>query len=234
MFKKILLLLSLVLLFSSCSHLRPQAQPQAEAETKRALYQCDFGKGKWNADDWQIVKSPRWEGSSHWVQCADHIENYIPEGLCVTDPKIRRDHLEEIYVSMLLKQPFQGNHTFSMDCIFVNGRAPLLVFAPELPKVYGDHLEAVVYDQGINLWHHYFKDGKPSWRRLGFLSLNLEKGKKYKFTVQFQFTSRGVVLVMSCDGNTFGCMLDTDWPKTYYAGITGCEDLDQFFSFRVD
>ena len=232
MLKKSLLFFSFVFFLASCSHVRPEAQQPSQPP--KALYFCDFGEGKWNADEWQLVRSPRWEESSHWVQCADHIENYVSSDLCVTDSKKMQDHWGELYVSMLLKQPFQGNRKFTLECAFVDSMAPLLVIAPELPEVYGEHLEVVVYDKGINLWHHYFQDGKPSWRKLGYLNLNLEKGRKYSLSAQLQFTSRGVMMVMGCEGNTFGCLLDTDWPKDYYVGFTGCEGLNQFYSFRAE
>ena len=34
-------------------------------------YQCEFGRGKWNAEDFFMVKSPRWENVYQWAQEED-------------------------------------------------------------------------------------------------------------------------------------------------------------------
>lgn len=192
-----------------------------------------FSKGKWSPDDWLLVRSPRWQVMSHWIQKEDCIANYVPDDIRPEDMQMGRDRTGETYVSMLYKKPFHGNAVFHTHCAFDGRMAPLIVFSRELTNVHHDHLEVVLYDRGINLWHHYFKDGKPSWKMLGSIDLELKIGQKYDLSAQFIFNKKGCFLIMGCDGRQFCCRVDGDFPSTYYAGITGCEGKNRFFDFSA-
>ena len=38
-------------------------------------YYTSFARDQWNQDEWLIVRSPRWEDVSHWIQKDDCISN---------------------------------------------------------------------------------------------------------------------------------------------------------------
>jgi len=192
-----------------------------------------FVPGKWNQEDWLLVRSPRWKETSHWIQKEDCIANHIPEDLRPEEMQMGRDRTGETYISMLYKTPFHGKAAFHTRCAFDDRMAPLLVFSKELSDVHHDHLEVVLYDHGINLWHHYFVDGKPSWKLIGFMSMSLKQGVPYDLSAEFIFNAKGAFLVMSCEGQSFGARIDGDWPMDYYAGITACEGRNRFFDFRA-
>ena len=192
-----------------------------------------FAKDSWNPEDWQIVRSPRWLEVSHWEQFEDHIANYMPDDLRPEDMQMGRDRTGESYISMLLKQEVQGNAKISTVCAFDGRMAPLLVFSRELGPVHHEHLEVVLYDRGVNLWHHFYRDGKPSWKLVAFIDLGLEIGRKYTLSAEMLFTHKGRFLVMGCDGQTFGCRIADDWPETYYVGFTACEGRNRFYDFRL-
>ncbi len=203
------------------------------AEAVKPDIRISFAEGEWDPEEWLLVRSPRWLERSHWVQQRDCIANHMPEDIRPEEMQMGRDRTGETYISMLFKRPFHGNAEFHTRCAFDDRMAPLLVFSPELSEVHHDHLEVVLYDRGVNLWHHYFKDGTPSWKLLGFIDLELEIGRKYDLSARFIFNRKGRMLLMGCDGKTFGCRLDTDFPEIYYAGITGCEGRNRFFDFSV-
>ena len=192
-----------------------------------------FAKDSWNPEDWQIVRSPRWLEVSHWEQFEDHIANYMPDDLRPEDMQMGRDRTGESYISMLLKQEVQGNAKISTVCAFDGRMAPLLVFSRELGPVHHEHLEVVLYDRGVNLWHHFYRDGKPSWKLVAFIDLGLEIGRKYTLSAEMLFTHKGRFLVMGCDGQTFGCRIADDWPETYYVGFTACEGRNRFYDFTL-
>ena len=150
-----------------------------------------FGENAWNPDEWLIVRSPRWTDISHWEQNSDHIANYIPADLRPEDMQMGRDRTGETYISMLLKQPVTGNARMSTVCAFDGRMAPLIVLSRELSPVHHEHLEVVLYDRGLNLWHHFYEDGKPYWKLVAFLDLDLKAGEKYELTTEILFANKG-------------------------------------------
>ena len=202
-------------------------------EVAETAYYYEFKQGSWEPADWQIVRSPRWTDISHWEQHEDHIANYVPADLRPEDMQMGRDRTGESYISMLLREPVCGSARISTVCAFDGRMAPLLVFSRELGPVHHEHLEVVQYDCGINLWHHFYKNGKPSWKLLSFIDLNLKVGEKYKLSAELVFKNKGKFLLMGCNGHTFGCRLADDWPETYYVGFTACEGRNRFYDFTL-
>lgn len=202
-------------------------------EVAETAYYYEFKQGSWEPADWQIVRSPRWTDISHWEQHEDHIANYVPADLRPEDMQMGRDRTGESYISMLLREPVCGSARISTVCAFDGRMAPLLVFSRELGPVHHEHLEVVLYDCGINLWHHFYKNGKPSWKLLSFIDLNLKVGEKYKLSAELVFKNKGKFLLMGCNGHTFGCWLADDWPETYYVGFTACEGRNRFYDFTL-
>lgn len=193
----------------------------------------DFSENAWDPDQWLIVRSPRWTDVSHWEQEKDHITNYVPADLKPEDMQMGRDRTGESYISMLLKQPVTGSARMSTVCAFDGRMAPLIVLSRELGPVHHEHLEIVLYDRGVNLWHHFYKDGQPSWQLVSFMDLELKAGEKYTLTTDTIFAKQGKFLVMGCNGKTFGCRIADDWPETYYVGFTGCEGKNRFYDFSL-
>ena len=196
-------------------------------------YKCNFTPSGWNQEDWLLVRSPRWEAHSTWRQETDCIANNFPEDLTAEDTQMGRDRTGETYLSMLYKQPCNGSVRVETTCSFLERMAPLIVFSRELVSVHREHLEVVLYDCGINLWHHFYHDGKPSWKLITCMDLDLKAGEKYTLTTDTLFNKAGKFLVMGCNGKTFGCRIADDWPETYYVGFTACEGKNRFYDFTL-
>ncbi len=198
------------------------------------IFNCSFGAGQWNPEEWQVVRSPRWTAVSHWEQLDECIANYVPADMKPEDMQMGRDRTGETYISMLLKQPVKGSFVVSTRCAFDGRMAPLVVLSKELGPVHHEHLEAVIYDRGINLWHHFYEDGKPSWKLIGFIDLDLKIGETYLLTVECIFRNKGKFLLMSCNDRSFGCRIADDWPESCYVGFTGCEGRNRFYDFTLE
>lgn len=195
-----------------------------------------FQEGKWNPADWILVKSPRWSNIGAWVQKEDHIQNRVPEG--ATKEELQGKRNPETYASMVRKQMVTGKAKVSANMSFDYRMAPEIVIAGPLgadkdgyPE-YREHWEIVLYDEGLNVWHHEIKDGKPFWRKAAFLNTKYEAGKVYKLEAEIVFTAKTPILTVRCDGKTFGCMLPT-LPNDYYVGITACEGINKFYDFNL-
>ena len=196
-------------------------------------YRCKFSANNWNQNDWLLCRSPRWEAHSTWEQQEDCIANVLPDDLDPAETQMGRDRTGETYLSMLYKQPCNGSVRVETTCSFLERMAPLIVFSRELVSVHREHLEVVLYDCGINLWHHFYHDGKPSWKLIGFQDIDLKANEPHRLVAELRSTVKGKFLYMGIDKPTFGTRLADDWPDEYFAGITACEGRNRFYDFSI-
>lgn len=202
-------------------------------------YSCSFAREKWNSADFMMVKSPRWNRFGSWIQEADHIVQNVPAS--ATEKDLHERMHPEAYVAMCLGKKIKLHKTASCSSVmsFDYRMAPLIVIAPELGKneqfnapEFREHWEIVLYDLGINVWHHFWKDGKASWVKHSYLLAPYQKLTKYELKVTVSATSRGEMLEVECDGRKFGCHLP-GLGKEFYFGIIGCEGRNRFYDFKV-
>lgn len=203
-----------------------------------AEYSCRFTADGWAANDWVLVKSPRWTYFGGWEQQADHILNAVPAD--ATDAQMLGGKwAEQTYTSMLWREKVSGRKIeISSTLSFDYRMAPLIVLAPELgadaagrPE-YREHWEIVLFDEGLNVWHHTYGDGKPAWVKAAYLQAPFRPGEKYALRAVITFTAKGPMLEVSCGGHTFGCTVPT-LPPAFQVGITGCEGRNRFYDFSV-
>ena len=199
-------------------------------------YSCRFVQGGWNDHDWIPVKSPRWDRLGGWIQRPDFIENETPPD--VPAPKLRGKRAGETYSSMVWKTRVSGTVTITTTLAFEERMAPLIVIAPTLGKddkgrpEYREHFEIVLYDKGINVWHHQWKNGKPSWKKAAWWLFPVTPKDKHVLQVRIKPTARGKTLVIDVDGREMG-YIDDSLPDECYVGITGCEGINHFYDFSV-
>jgi hypothetical protein len=205
-------------------------------QTDGEEFKCSFAKGGWNPENWILVKSPRWDYFGGWKQKPDWIENEVPAGAKPKELLGKLSH--HTYSSMVTKREFTGKVAISAEMEFTDRMAPLIVIAPELGKSakgipeYREHYEIVVFDKGVNVWHHYFKDGKPYWKKAAFVRFTLLPNKKHTLKVQIKPSKKGTLMVVDVDGHEFG-YIDDSLPASFHVGITGCEGLNRFHNFKV-
>ena len=191
-----------------------------------------FTPDGWKPDEWLLVKSPRWEHFGKWVQKEDHLENGVPAGVSPDD--LQGNRAPETYTSMVYAKPFEGDLRMTVDMAFTYRMAPLIVLAPELGKdaagraEYREHFEICVYNEGVNVWHHFFANGKPSYKKAAFAKFPLAPDTRYALEVEL----KGKLMTVKIDGHTFG-YTDESLPEKRYLGITGCEGLNRFYGMSV-
>ena len=197
---------------------------------------CSFARGKWNPRGWTRVKSPRWDHFGGWVQRDTHIENETPAG--ATADEMLGARAGETFSSMVLSRKVSGDLTISSTMDFAHRMAPLIVIAHDLGAdaagraEYREHYEIVIYDQGVNLWHHYFRDGKPSWVKAAHAEFTLAANVQYELKVRITQVAKGKLMSISVAGHDLE-HLDDSLPDEFYAGITGIEGVNRFYDFDV-
>lgn len=195
------------------------------------IYRCTFAKDKWNPADWLTVKSPRWPHVGAWVQRDDCIENRVPAGASLEE--MIGSRAGETYASMLYREPLAA-FCVRAEMAFAQRMAPLIVLAAEPGRdqagrrEYREHVEVVLFDRGINVWHHFWsRDKGPHWKKAAHLDFAAEAGRRYALEVARQDATLQVYLDQRV------LKVDLALPKRLYAGITGCEGLNRFYNFSL-
>ena len=200
-------------------------------------FYTSFARGQWDRAQWLNVKGPRFDYVLEMVQNDDHIANPVPE---VPDEEILRKHGSKVYAALVLNRTFEGDLTVSSKMSFDHRMAPLLVIAPELGKSadgkhpeFREHYEIVLFDQGINVWHHLWRDGKPYWYKAAYLKTVFQPKKIYDLQVQLVYTAKGCQMVARCDGHELGYMELALQKVPLYVGLIACEGRNRFYDFKV-
>jgi len=202
------------------------------------LFHADFQPGQWHETDFLAVKSARWPNIGKFEQAKDHLVNACPKDASPEEMLGKR--APETYAAMLYRTPLTGRHTIRATVSFDYRMAPAIVIADK-PDYAGavlypelrNHYEIVFYDGGLNIWRHWFVNGKQIWKKAGFLNVPFERGKHCTVTLDIRPTARGTMLTVSAGGHSFG-IIDSDVPKTYYAGIIASEGVNRFYDFTIE
>lgn len=203
-----------------------------------AEFSAVFSRGKWNSADWLMVKSPRWDYRGVWEQEDDHIYNRVPAD--ASEVEMLGKRAGETYTSMLWKEKISVSKKvlISAEMSFDYQMAPLLVIAPDYAvnaeghHEYREHWEIVLYDKGINVWHHQYADGKPSWYKAAAIKTAFPAKEKIVLNMEINL-SRGIPQIeISANGNTFS-YAELQLPKSFYVGLTACEGVNRFWNFSV-
>lgn len=199
-----------------------------------------FARGKWNISDFVYVKSWRWNFMEKFKQVDDAIVNVLPGP---SPEEVFRKMHSSSYVAMMHRRRFNLGCTVSSKMSWDYRMAPIIVIAPDigvgnsgLPEL-RDHWEVCLYDEGINIWYHYFEDGVQKWYKDA--SIALPKGCHFKANeihdLQVKIVRNGKgkrEMTVKCGGYTLTC-IDPRFPETFYLGIIGCEGRNWFYDFRV-
>ena len=203
-----------------------------------ADFNCVFKPGKWNKSDWLLIKSSRWDYFGDWIQKKDHIQNCVPAGVSAAELQGKR--ASETYTCMLWKKSLNSDKTITVHSrmSFDNHMAPLIVFSgiygkdkkhrPELRE----HWEVVLYDKGLNIWHHEYKEGKPCWYLAASLKADFQPKVIYNLQVNMRKINDKMRMEVSC-GDEKLTYTELHFPKQFQTGITGCEGINCFYDFGV-
>ncbi|MFA7329343.1 MAG: hypothetical protein WC081_07580, partial [Candidatus Ratteibacteria bacterium] len=92
-----------------------------------------------------------------------------------------------------------------------------------------ESFEIYIYDGGVNIWRHVFKNGKWSYIMTASANFTLKPKTRYKLEAE----KKGKYFSVVIDGHRFG-YLETSLPEEFYAGVVGCEGITRFYDFRIE
>ncbi|MDA0337554.1 MAG: hypothetical protein O2782_20510 [bacterium] len=192
---------------------------------EQRIFACAFAAGQWRAADWQMVQSPRWDRANHWLQESDHIRSDGPE-----------TEAGGTYTSMIRRAMLTGDFIVHATMSFDARMAPLLVVGqppaplPDSKWAYGEHHELVLFDEGINLWHHTFAEGTPAWTLAAKWRFVVQAQRRYRLSLAWRAGTFGIFL----DGSHIGDHPAPGLKPPCVAGLTACEGTNRFYDFAID
>ena len=186
---------------------------------------CLFQQGCWSMEGLTHAYSTRFPAMPEFAQREDCIEN-------VQTPVSKDGYA---YVSLLTKEKLHPVVKLSTRCAFEGTAAPLVVLAKALEEkegklFYGDYLEVVLYEKGINVWSLWTaEDGSVKIRNLLRLFRPVETGAVHDFSLKiledrFVIELDGQVTDLYC-GEIF---------DAFHLGITGCEGPCRFYHMEIE
>ncbi len=197
------------------------------------LYECRFTPDGWKPADWVFGKIPNWEPGVKWKQEAECIRNDTPAG--VTPEELQGKRVADSRVSMVTREPVEGDVTITSTMEFQPEMAPLIVITPTLSdsneaglKQYEGAFEIVLYNKGVNVWQHFWEDGKARYELAAYARFPLAANTRYTLEVR----KKGKDVRVTVGEHSFGFLCKA-MPDRFYAGITACEGINRFYDFRI-
>lgn len=202
-----------------------------------------FARGAWSPQEWLMVRSPRFPHQGEWLQEEESIANRVPppleDSLQAYQERLQGPDSPRTYVSMVLAGAVCSRRaTIQATMAFEYRMAPLLVLANDLGEdsqgnpEYREHWEIVLYDQGINVWHHEMREGRPYWSLAAFLQAPFAANQPHRLAADIERTPKGHRLTIRCGGMVFGCLLP-QLQNEYRVGLTACEGVNRFWDFSL-
>ena len=140
------------------------------------------------------------------------------------------------YISAVAGEPVRLPVTLRVETSFDAYGAPLIVLAESLAALpdgrleYGTHYEAVLFEDGINIWK-IDPDDSPrgiAVKKIGQAREPVPAGERRTLTVRV--TREGIVASTQGMEAVAVCPL----PERMYVGLTACEGVNRFYAFEVE
>ena len=184
----------------------------------------EFTKGNWE-EYFDYASTTRFPFVPKFIQEEDCIVNG-------RNPEMR-DGFD--YTTIMTKEKYGAGTNFSTVCSFEKFGAPLITLTDKLEKDensdlrYGVCYEIVLWEKGINIWDFFMDGDTLKWHRSAALEFPLEAGQKYELEIELMEKYFKVSL-----GDKNIILRAEALPEEVYIGITGCENINRFYSLKID
>ena len=185
----------------------------------------DFSRGTWNTDDVTYAYSYRFEETPVFIQRDNCVENQQN-----SDARYGFDN-----ISMMSRKAYAPGARISTHCAFEGEGAPLIVIADKMfvdPRGvvrYGDYIEVVLYQNGVNVWRMWMKDGKVTWKKLMGVEFPVTHGDIHQLTTEITADR----LNIEADGRKMSVLIDPMY-SSFHLGINACEGINRFYDMVIE
>lgn len=143
------------------------------------------------------------------------------------------------YTTVMLKQKLHVGNRITVECDFERRGAPLVIISNTLydkdgNTYYGEHFEAVAFEEGCNVWHNTLPTDPDYPKALVTDKIHFESiptPNRTRVRLSVSFLEGGLHIEMN--GRAF-TVYNSEIPGEFYFGITGCEGINRFYSLNVE
>ena len=184
----------------------------------------DFIKGQWE-EYFESAYIARFPFKPKFIQEEDCIAN--------GENALMEDGFD--YTTIMTKDKYGVGTKIWLTCSFEKFGAPLVTLTDDLRRdeegdlIYGTCTEVVLWEEGINVWNLYEENNEVKWDKILGLEFPVESGSKKELYLELQ--DKGIYVVI--DDKRFALRVE-NLPEEMNIGITGCEDINRFYSVRIE
>lgn len=163
------------------------------------------------------------------------VPRFIQEDDCIANgrnPKMR-DGFD--YTTIMTKKKYGAGTKLWLSCSFEKFGAPLITLTDSLENDengdlrYGVCQEFVLWEKGLNVWDFFIEEDILKWHRIMAAEFYLEANTKYEMYLELLDKYVRVVI-----GDKDLLLRVENLPKKVHIGITGCENINRFYSLKMD
>ena len=185
----------------------------------------NFARGAWKIDALTYAYSYRFPETPVFEQLDD----------CIANRKNTQTEQGFDNITLLTKESCFPGTRIETKCSFDHFGAPLITIAKDLiPDAngalrYGDYLEIVVYENGVNVWRMYLNEGTVTWDCL--LSVEFALAEKTIHTLSTEILKDKLVIIANDQKMTLH--VENMYPS-FHVGINACEGINHFYSMTIE
>lgn len=197
----------------------------AEQKQEREDMQINFSKDAWSMEGLVPAYTYRFEETPVFVQEED----------CIRNSQNKEFSQGYDNVTLMSDRDWGPGTRITTRCAFEHFGAPLFVIAEKLHTDsrgvlrYGDYLEVVLYENGINVWRMWRRDGKVTWKKLMNVDFPVSAGEIHTLSAKIDADRVHV----EADGHKMSVYIPDLYPSCYL-GINACEGINRFYSLEIE
>ena len=143
------------------------------------------------------------------------------------------------YTTLMLREKLGVGARIVTECDFEKRGAPLIVISDVIFEkggnpYYGEHFEAVAFEEGCNVWHNKLATDPNAPRPLVVEKIHFEDiptANKSRVKLAVEFGDGAMTVEMN--GRRF-TVKDDAMPREFWFGITACEGINRFYNLTVE
>ncbi len=184
----------------------------------------NFSRGQWSMDGLTYAYTYRFLETPVFRQLDDCIIN--------SENNLSAQVFDNI--TLLTKEKCQPGTLIETKCSFDHFGAPLVTIAEKLipdengNMRFGDYLEVVAYESGVNVWRMYYKEGKVTWDCLLSVEFPLQEKSVHMLSVEILKDK----LVIQANDRKMTLHIHDMYPS-FHVGINACEGINRFYTMEI-
>ncbi len=149
---------------------------------------------------------------------------------------VNKDHPEGFdSMSFLFSEKYSVPVSVRLECEFEGCGCAEIIIVPEAEKCpdgvlrYGACYEVVLFKDGLNVWRHFYENGKCFWHKT--LGVDFPVAEKERHTLEVIVKEN--YIDVSVDAMSFSLRLG-DLPEKFHTGFTTCEGVVRLYSAELE